>query len=127
MVAHIPASESEFYRQLGWLVMAPGAGFAWLPFDDMMRADFPDPDVGYEQMAAKLLRPKSVRRWFGFPFSTGAPIADASVVLEALLSRGDINVRDLDETTVQMLAMHRAISAAQPPTKNSSAFHRPRR
>ncbi len=105
VVAHVPASSADFYRAAGWLVMAPTAGFAWLPFNDFLRADFPDPEIGYEHMAAKVLRPRAVRRWFGFPQVSSAPTADATLILEALVARGDIALADLDEGTLQMLAI----------------------
>lgn len=103
IVAHVPAAETAFYRRTGWEVMGANAGFAWLPFNDMLRADFPDPQIGFEHMAAKILRPRAVRRWFGFPKVTTAPIADAAMILEALIARGDLDFADLDEDTRQML------------------------
>jgi len=107
MVAHVPAAEAEFYRRARWEVMAPTAGFAWLAFNDFLRADYPDPHIGYEHLAAKLLRPRALRRWYGFPRVTNAPVADATIILEALIERGDLNVADLDEGTAQMLAIGR--------------------
>lgn len=125
IVAHVPEQEREFYSRLGWLVMDAGNGFAWLPFGDMLRADFPDPAIGFEHLAAKLLRPYAVRRWFGFPFVSGAPIADACIILEALLQRRDLDMRDLDGATLQMLGFVRASRSASFPPTGRSAFHRP--
>jgi hypothetical protein len=115
VVAHIPTSATDFYREASWLVMGPTAGFAWLPFNDFLRADFPDPEIGYEHMAAKLLRPRAVRRWFGFPQMTNAPTADATLILEALIARGDVDRGDLDEGTLQMLTIGQWTRHQRPP------------
>lgn len=105
IVAHVPAAETTFYRRTGWEVMGVNAGFAWLPFNEMLHADFPDPQIGFEHMAAKVLRPRAVRRWFGFPRVTNAPVADAALVLEALIARGDLDFADLDADTRQVLVI----------------------
>jgi GNAT superfamily N-acetyltransferase len=107
IVAHVPEAEAEFYRRAGWEVMAPTAGFAWLAFNDFLRADYPDPQIGYEHLAAKILRPRAIRRWYGFPRVTNAPVADATIILELLIERGDLDMADLDEGTAQMLAIGR--------------------
>ena len=107
MVAHVPADEADFYRRSGWEVLAATAGFAWLPFNDFLRADVPDPAIGFEFLAARVLRPRAIRKSFGFPSLTGRPTADAIAILEELVARGDIDQRDLDEGTLTMMSMAR--------------------
>lgn len=54
-----------------------------------------------------MLRPRAIRKSFGFPSLTGRPAADAIAALEELVARGDIDQRDLDEATLTILSMAR--------------------
>ena len=107
MIAHVPAAQAAFYRQTGWEVMAATAGFAWLPFNDFLRADFPDPHIGFEHLAARVIRPQGIRKWWGFPRLSDSPTSDAIAILEGLIERGDIDLNDLDEGTRTMISISR--------------------
>lgn len=107
ILAHVPAAEAEFYRRCGWEVLPAEAGFGWLPFNDFLRADFPDPEIGYEHVAALILRPRALRRSFAFTRVTDAPTADAMLVIEALIDSGELDPRDLDGGTLSMLRISR--------------------
>lgn len=105
IVAHVPHIESAFYRALGWEVVDNDFGYAWLPYMTHMRADLGDPALGFPLVAAKVLRPKAIRRTFTFPLTTRRPIHDAAVELANLIDRGEINESDLDSDTRGMVGM----------------------
>lgn len=110
MIAHVPAGEAEFYRRTGWTVAGREYGFAWIAFNNFMRADAPVRGSDYEHIAAKILRPAAIRTSFEFPSLTSAPISDAVTALEQLLDRGALDIHDLDEGTRQMLSFVRSRS-----------------
>lgn len=107
IVAHVPGSAASSYRNAGWEVLAPGSGFAWLPFGHFLRGDIPDPDIGFGLEAVKVLRPKSMRRTFAFPVETHRPFFDAASELLRIIETGDIDVRDLDDATRESLTIGR--------------------
>lgn len=113
IVAHVPLSQADFYRANGWDVFAEGRGYAWLPFNNMLRADIADPALGFPLMAAKLLRPRAIRSNFDFPIIRGLPMLDASAELIRRIDTGHIDVHDLDEDTRDLVNMSRADSAAR--------------
>jgi len=88
LYAHIPGSAADFYRASGWTVADEGRGLAWIepptiqlwqeqqqaignagPRRAMtiLRADYPDVDLGYGRMAYRSLRPDAVVDVFSFP------------------------------------------------------------
>jgi ribosomal protein S18 acetylase RimI-like enzyme len=107
IVAHVPHIESAFYQALGWEVADDDFGYAWLPYMNHMRADLGDPALGFPLVAAKVLRPKAIRRSFTFPLTTRRPMQDAAVELANLIDRGEIDERDLDSDTRGMVGMAR--------------------
>ncbi|SDK35329.1 Acetyltransferase (GNAT) domain-containing protein [Cryobacterium psychrotolerans] len=113
IVAHVPLSQADFYRANGWDVFAEGRGYAWLPFNNMLRADIADPALGFPLMAGKKLRPKAIRSDFDFPIVRGLPMLDASAELVRRIDTGHIDVHDLDEDTRGIVNMSRADSAAR--------------
>ncbi|MEV7762038.1 GNAT family N-acetyltransferase [Curtobacterium flaccumfaciens] len=107
LVAHIPEASADFYRSIGWEVLSPQRGFAWVPFQAHLRADVADPELGYPLMASKVLRPRAIRTTFGFPVVSGRPTFDAATTLLALVESGEIDTRDLDDETNSMIDMAR--------------------
>jgi ribosomal protein S18 acetylase RimI-like enzyme len=111
ILAHIPTAQIGFYRKVGWEIIAERSGYAWLPFNDFLRADFPDPEIGFPHVAVKVLRPAAIRLSYVFPLDIGLPLPDACKVLALLLARGDIDARDLDQGTTTMLSMMKNMPA----------------
>lgn len=107
VVAHVPDSAAGAYRNASWEVLEPGFGFGCLPFGDFLRGDVPDPHLGFGRVAAKVLRPKALRRSFDFPVATNMPIFDALSQLLRIIAAGDVDERDLDDLTRAWLADHR--------------------
>jgi predicted N-acetyltransferase YhbS len=107
IVAHVPPIEADFYRSMNWEVVDKGRGYAWLPFKDLLRADNGDSNPGFPLMAAKVLRPKAIRRTFDFEIVTGRPMGDAATELMHMVDSGDVESRDLDADTLSMVSMAR--------------------
>jgi predicted N-acetyltransferase YhbS len=107
IVAHIPADEFAFYESLEWHVAAEDNGFAWLPFARHLLADLGDVALGFPLMAAKVLRPRAVRRSFDFAIVSGRPTFDAATELMRIVDAGEIDTNDLDADTREMVAMAR--------------------
>ncbi|WP_185204290.1 GNAT family N-acetyltransferase [Glaciihabitans sp. INWT7] len=103
IVAHVPAAQDDFYRTSGWEVCGDGRGYAWLPFNDHLRGDVADPELGFPLMAAKVLRPRAIRTTFDFPILSGAPIFDAVTELVRLIGEGRVDAGDLDGFTRDMV------------------------
>ncbi|TFD07812.1 GNAT family N-acetyltransferase [Cryobacterium sp. TMT1-66-1] len=107
IVAHVPPTESDFYRAIDWEVVVDGRGYAWLPFGSHLRADIGDSSVGFPLMAAKVLRPRAIRRTFDFAIVSGRPTHDAATELMHIVDSGDVDLRDLDEGTRSMVDLAR--------------------
>lgn len=107
IVAHVPDSAAGFYRDRGWEVFAPRRGFAWIPYKEHIRADVPDPNIGFPLMAAKVLRPGMIQHTFDFPIRIGAPIADAVAELHNLIDTGQIDRTKLNRETREFLDLPR--------------------
>jgi len=103
MVAHIPTDEEEFYRAIDWHVAPEGYGYAWIPFVRDLHADVGDAHVGFPLMAAKILRPKAIRRAFDFPIVNNRPTLDAAAELGRLIDAHEIDITDLEEDTQWMV------------------------
>lgn len=107
MVAHISVEAANFYREIGWEVIAEGRGYAWLPFTTHLRADIADPGFGFPLMAAKVLRPRALRHTFDFPIVQDRPLFDAAAELLRIVEAGTIDVEDLDDFTRSMVDLAR--------------------
>jgi len=107
IVAHVPDSAAVFYRSRGWNVFAPRRGFAWIPFKEHIRADVPDPKIGFPLMAVKVLRPGMIQHTFDFPIRLGAPIADAVAELHRRIDVDEIDRSKLNAETREFLNLPR--------------------
>lgn len=103
IVAHVSESSADFYRHQGWDVFPPRRGFAWVPFKEHIRADLPDPEIGFPLMAAKVLRPGMIQHTFDFPIRLGAPMADATLELSRRIDAGQIRRSTLNGETQDFL------------------------
>ena len=107
IVAHVPSTETDFYRSINWPVVDGGRGYAWLPFGNVLRADAGDSNPRFPLMAGKVLRPGAIRKAFDFAVVTGRPMNDAATVLMHMVDSGDVDSGDLDEDTLSMVSMAR--------------------
>lgn len=105
IVAHVPENATDFYRHEGWSVFNRSRGFAWIPFKEHIRADVPDPGLGFPLMAIKVLRPGMIQHTFDFPIRIGAPIADAVAELTRKIDAGEIDRSALNRDTQEFLQM----------------------
>lgn len=113
IVAHIPPAQEGFYRANGWDVFAEDRGYAWLPFNNVIRADIADHELGFPLMAAKVLRPRAIRIAFDFPIVHRRPVFDASTELNRLIGLGRLDYLDLDENSRSLVDFARNEVAAR--------------
>ena len=119
IVAHVPPTSRGFYDSVGWRTYGVRTGYAWQPHLAEIRADKPDPRLGYPHMAVRVLRPERLSFNFSFPLVTGNPWMDAMPVVLNRMINGSLDERAVSPTTH---AMMRAFATSEVGRTSRGAF-----